>query len=410
MSGERDMYVPAWQGFALRDWSGPPRRGPRPFPLEAPHATYFHTARSAIYQLFRQLVEVGRKTVLVPDYHMGNEARAIRAAGARVVLYPVAHDLQPDLDVLRRLCENGADVLFTIHYAGWPQPIGALRALCDEWGVTLVEDCALALFSEAEGRPVGTFGDYAVFCLYKTLPVLDGGVLVQNRRVFPELDALELEPIGWAFELGRAAELWIDRYRGRSPRAGALFAAAKRRIGAALTTMRVERVPVGDIGFDPARARLGMSGWSRRMLERLNYADIPARRRANFNRLAGLLRGACEAVRWETPPGVCPLFFPLLVRNKRAAAQALWSYGIMATELWNEGDPACRDQEGGDAQYLRRHVLELPIHQDVTEAQLVYISRRVREVIAEIGSPMRPAEGRRSESLADMRGEGVGVS
>jgi perosamine synthetase len=215
MSRDTTMYVPAWQGLALRDLSGPARGGPRPFPLDAAHAAYFHTARNAIYQLFRKLVQAGRRTVLVPDYHMGNEVRAIRAAGARVLLYPVGRDLQPDLDLVRRRCDAGVDVLFTIHYAGWPQPVRALRELCDGCGAVLVEDCALALFTETEGRPVGTFGHYAVFCLYKTLPVLDGGVLVQNEEVFTELDALECEPVGRAFEWGRAAELWIERYRGR---------------------------------------------------------------------------------------------------------------------------------------------------------------------------------------------------
>ena len=111
--------------------------------------------------------------------------------------------------------------------------------------------------------------------------------------------------------------------------------------------------------------------------------------------LAGLLRGSCQGLMWDMPPGVCPLFFPLLVRDKRAAAEALWGRGIMATELWNEGDPDSSGAEGPDAQYLRRHVLELPIHQDVTDAQVEYMSRCVREVVAEIGSPPNGRGGRR---------------
>ena len=126
----------------------------------------------------------GHTRVLAPDYHLGNERRAIRAAGAQVELYAIDRQGRPDLDALSRQAARGADVLFTIHYAGWPQPVGELRALCDRHGLQLVEDCALALLSEAEGRPLGSFGDYAVFCLYKTLPVLDGGLLVQNRHAF----------------------------------------------------------------------------------------------------------------------------------------------------------------------------------------------------------------------------------
>ena len=94
------MYVPAWQGLTLRTLLA--RQGKvAPFPFHAPHRTAFHTARSAIYHLFRKLVETGRTKVLAPDYHMGNELRAIRAAGAQVELYSIGHDGRPDMDAVQ---------------------------------------------------------------------------------------------------------------------------------------------------------------------------------------------------------------------------------------------------------------------------------------------------------------------
>jgi perosamine synthetase len=372
-----EMYLPAWQGFTIREMYGHAASGTEWFPFNAPHRTYFHTARSAIYHLFRKLVAEGLTTVLAPDYHMGNELRAIRAAGARVVLYPVGRDWQPDLAALKRLAADGADVVFTIHYGGWPQPVKALRQLCDDSGMLLVEDCALALLSEVDGQSVGSFGDYAVFCLYKTLPTIDGGMLVQNRHVFHDLETLPLKPAGRVFDIGQGANLWIERFRSAHPRPGQFLWAAKRGVGAALTALRVPRVPVGDIGFDPAMTVVAMSSLSRHMLTRLDYDAIRNRRRRNFQQLAARLKGTCAAVRWGVEPGVCPLFFPLLVENKSAAALALWQKGVMATELWNEGDPAFRGQEGSGARFLRRHVLELPIHQDITEAQIEYMARQL---------------------------------
>ncbi|HJT19246.1 MAG TPA: DegT/DnrJ/EryC1/StrS family aminotransferase [Nitrospira sp.] len=374
------MYIPAWQGFTLRDILSRPRRGRVPFPLSAPHRAAFHTARNAIYHLFRKLVEAGKTRVLAPDYHMGNEIRAIRAAGGDVRLYRIRRHGQPDLDRMRLLCEQGADILFTVHYAGWPQPIQDLRALCDRYGLILVEDCALALLSERAGRPLGSFGDYAVFCLYKTLPVIDGGLLVQNRNPFDALNTLILQPTGRAFEFGQAAELWVERTRGRAPRAGAAMAVVKRRIGALLTALHVERVPVGDIGFDPARSRIGMSPWSLRLLSRLDYDGIRRRRRANFSLLADALAQAGIGPWLDLEEGVCPVFFPLLVKDKSAAARALRESGVIATELWNEGDPHFRSEDGPDSRFLRRHLLELPIHQDVRESHIRYMARRVIEL------------------------------
>jgi perosamine synthetase len=374
------MYVPAWQGLTLRNFITRPNGQLSPFPFRAPHRTAFHTARSAIYHLFKKLVESGRKHVLAPDYHMGNELRAIRAAGAQVELYAIGHDGKPDLDELSRRCSRGTHVLFTIHYAGWSQPIAELRKICDGQGLVLVEDCALALFSEIGGRPLGSFGDYAVFCLYKTLPVLDGGVLVQNRDPFVELDHLPLRPVGRAFETGQAAELWLERLRSRAPRLGARLSAAKRGMGALLNVLNVERVPVGDVGFDTEHASFAMSTWSKHLLGHLDYASIRPQRRRNFTMLAEQLAASGIAPWLDLEPGVCPLFYPLLVKDKPAAARVLRTRGVMATELWNEGDPLSACHEGAGANFLRRHVLELPIHQDIREDQIRYIARQVTDL------------------------------
>jgi len=80
-------------------------------------------------------------------------------------------------------------------------------------------------------------------------------------------------------------------------------------------------------------------------------------------------------LREDLEEGVCPLFFPILVKDKHAAAQALWRKDIGAVEFWN--DPQDNPSIGPDARYLRSHVLELPIHQDVTPAQVEYTAHHV---------------------------------
>ncbi|MCC2642616.1 MAG: dTDP-4-amino-4,6-dideoxygalactose transaminase [Nitrospira sp.] len=379
------MYLPAWPGLGLKELAGMTGGHLLPFPLEAQHTTYFHTARSAIYYLFKELVKSGRGVVLVPDYHMGNEVRAIRASGAQIAWYPATRRFEIDLDGLRRTCQRArAQVLFVIHYAGWPQQIEALRTLCDEYEMVLVEDCAMALLTERGGRPVGTWGDYAIFCLYKTLPLPDGAVLVQNRGRFDQLTALPLRRSGRIFTAGRIAELGLERIRSRWPNMGRHLMDWKLAAGRLLTRLRVERVPVGDTGFDVANVDIGMAPVSRRLLTRLDYDDIKKRRHEHFHRLAEEF--TAEAVRTDLEPGVCPLFFPLLVADKERAAQALWSRGVMATPLWNEGDVSLGSHEGEASRFLRRHVLELPIHQDLSQEHLVYMARQVRDLGIALGS------------------------
>jgi dTDP-4-amino-4,6-dideoxygalactose transaminase len=374
----RDLYVPAWPGLSPGHLLRSRRAGARPFPLGADHAMFFYRARNAIYHLFRALRLAPDETVLMPDYHSGNETSAVRAAGAAVRYYPIRRDLAPDLDALEELCRRHRPrALFAIHYLGWPQPVAELATLCREHEMLLVEDCALSMLSETGGRPLGSFGDYAVFCLYKTLPLPNGGMLVQNRRVLEELTRLPLRRCGIASLGGRTAELLLEWARARTGRLGAGLAALKAAVGRSLTSMGVERVPVGDMGFEIDQVDVAMSSVCRRLLARFDYEAIRERRRANFRVLAQGLAGRVRLLKRELEDGVCPLFFPILVEDKRAVAEALWRRGIAAVQFWNEGDPEADEAGASDARFLRRHVLELPIHQDVTPAQLHYMVEQV---------------------------------
>jgi hypothetical protein len=83
--------------------------------------------------------------------------------------------------------------------------------------------------------------------------------------------------------------------------------------------------------------------------------------------------------REDLKEGVCPLFFPILVKDKHEAAKALWRSGIGAVEFWNGSTEATVDHRS-DAQYLRNHLLELPIHQGVGPPQVHYIANQVERL------------------------------
>ena len=377
LGGPTRAYLPSWPGLSPRVYLRPEASAAPPFPLNAPNRIPSFVARNLIFHLFRALGFGKGDSVLVPDYHHGNEVSAIRASGASIVWYHVGRDMRVDLSEISRLARSGPRALFVIHYLGWPQPIEAMAALCRERGILLIEDCALALLSEADGRPLGSFGDYSVFCLYKTLPVPNGALLVQNRNPLDSLTALEFEPCGVTSLTGRCLELSLDWLRSRSIVVGGALSRAKSTMGLALNGAGVRRVPVGDTGFDVRRVNLGMSPLSARLLKRFDYAEIRNRRRSNFLALRARLLGRIDLPDLALPEGVCPLFFPILVPDKARAARALVDRGIGAVEFWNEGDAAAMGESSADAVFLRRHLLELPIYQDVTDGQLAFMADQV---------------------------------
>jgi hypothetical protein len=102
-------------------------------------------------------------------------------------------------------------------------------------------------------------------------------------------------------------------------------------------------------------------------------------RRRNFGIVEEILRGRVRLLDKPLDDGVCPLFFPLFVKDKSAAARALWTRGIETVEFWNEGDPDL-DSPGAEAQFLRRHILEAPIHQDVTPEAAAYTAKSILDL------------------------------
>jgi dTDP-4-amino-4,6-dideoxygalactose transaminase len=376
-------FVPTYQGLSAADFVRPVAAAREDcFPFNVDGRLPFYRCRNAIYHLFTALVEQNpRLTVLAPDYNSGNEILAMRAAGARIEYCPVDRQMQMDPDTVEQLCaRHNPDLLYVIHYAGWPQPMPALLDICRRRGMRLVEDCALSLLSETPDGPLGSFGDWAVFCLYKTLPLPNGALLVQNpganRMRLEALERLTLRQAGSASVLGRTAELLVQRIRGRASRVGAALQVVKRGMGRAAGAMDVRRANVGDIGFNLDEVDLAMSGVSARLLNRLDFEDIRRRRVANYRLLDAALDVTVPRAFSTLPDGVCPLFFPIVIRDKAAAARALQQRGVDALEFWNESMES-GDEMGPDARFLRRHVLELPIHQDLTPRHLAHVACEV---------------------------------
>ena len=372
------MYVSPWPGLTLSDVFPAKTNQVPTYPFNVTNRSSFCVARSGIYHLFRALGLAPNETVLVPDYHSGNEVAAIQAAGATIVYYSMRRNLEPDLEELTRLARNGARVIYVIHYLGWPQPMKEIRALCKTYGCILVEDCALSLFSETEGQPLGSMGDYSVFCLYKTLPVPNGGVLAQNNNSLPRLGGMQLQPYPSIAAAGRSAELALETVRSRWNFIGKSLFNMKQSVGRAIRAAKVRPVPVGDIGWDIANVNIAMSSLSDKIIQGLDHELIRNKRRENFLRLQGLVNGRVRMLRDDLAPGVCPLFFPILVANKHAAAESFRQAGIEAVEFWN--DPQADRPLGADARYLRAHVLELPIHQCVTPEQVDYIASKIHQL------------------------------
>ncbi len=354
-------------------------RGAPAFPFEAPGARFYYFGRNAVWTLAR-ILRLDQGEVLAPAYHHGVEIEALVDAGASVRFYGVGPKMQVEPDEVARLITPRTRALYFIHYLGFPGPARELRTLADAHGLPLVEDCALALLSRDGDRPLGTFGDAAVFSIYKTLPVPNGGVLVLSGSRPQGLPTPPEPPM--LSTLSHLASALLQNLELRAGALGRLLRQAVRGLGKlTVSTAKIERVATGTQHFNRAHADLGMSALTRRIALAQDFASIVERRRRNFFLLLGHLRDVAPPVFAELPPGVCPLFYPLRVEDKAGVQSRLAARGIETVDFWRYGHPACLPGEFPDVDALRRTILEVPIHQDLTPAAMTALAEAVRDAV-----------------------------
>lgn len=346
------------------------------FPFSEPGIQYVHFARNAIYLLVKKMGLSGRE-VLLPAYFHGVELEALLAAGVQPRFFAVRGRMRVEPDDIIAALTPRTRAIYLIHYAGFPGPAGEVQNICRERGLLLIEDCALALLSKAGDRPLGSFGDAAVFCLYKTLPTIDGGAIVMREG---QLEISGVAPGRVGTTRHTAASLLTHLEKTRGPIIRRLAHTAKA-VGKAVTNRQAtDWVDVGTQHFAVEDVNLLMSRLSRRVLDAQDFASIVRTRRRNYLLLDSLLRDIAPPVFESLPDGMCPLFYPFSTPHKHVYWRRLREQGVEAVLFWLGGELGPRPGEFPEVDELRRTVLELPCHQDMTEEQIDRLAKIVRKL------------------------------
>lgn len=378
------LYVPEYPtlypGMLLR--RGNPVHFP-PFANDNVHWFYF--ARNAVWNAVKMLGLEGRE-VLVPSYHHGVEIEALVHAGAKPVFYRIGRSWDIDLaDVAARIGPN-TRALYLIHYAGFPGPVREMKSLAKKHDLALIEDCALSLLSSDHELKLGTIGDVAVFCLYKTLPVPNGGALQVNGSHRYKLAPPQTPPAASVFN--HTASALLKNLELRGGRAGRWSRSLLRSVAhSAVRASQVERIATGTMNFDPTHVNLGISPLSLRIARAHDFPDTIARRRQNYLLLLNRLATVCPPLFESLPEGVCPLFYPLRVKHKAEVLRLLQSAGIEAVDFWRDAHPACDPGAFPDSTELRNSIIEIPCHQDIRIETMSRMAALVHDTICEIERP-----------------------
>lgn len=133
-------------------------------------------------------VKPGTK-VLANAYTLAPVPGAIFATGGVPVLVEIDEDWHTDVEDLRAKAEaSGAKYFMLSHMRGHIADMDAICAICDAFGIILIEDCAHTMGAMWNGKRSGNFGKVACFSTqtYKHLNSGEGGFLTTDD---PELAA-----------------------------------------------------------------------------------------------------------------------------------------------------------------------------------------------------------------------------
>ncbi len=262
---------------------------------------------------------------------------------------------------LETLLTPDTRALHLVRYLGFPQDAPRWRRRCDERDLLLVEDAAQAWLGTIGGRPVGSFGDVAVWCLYKTFGLADGAALMTRRPTngaVPRAGA----GLGW---LGMEHLLWF---------------ASRTRAVARLSDHRAPRVGSIEYTMGLGEPRLP-TGATLAAIPRVARPEAAECRRGHYRRYLELLPGLVPEPFASLPAGASPFVFPVAVEDKPGVLERLRAHRVRALNLWSVPHPSLPADRFPAAAELRRTVVGLPVHQELRAVDVERVAEAITLVL-----------------------------
>jgi perosamine synthetase len=327
------------------------RPRPLPFPFTEERCRTYDYGRHALWHGLRALGLSAGDELLVPAYNCGTEVAAIVALGIVPRFWGGGPELEPAEDEVAGLLGPRTRGLYLIHQLGIGHDAPRWRRWCDERDLLLLEDAAQGWPARFDGRPLGSWGDLALFSPWKSFGLPDCGAVlcdppaasVPPRGGPPGAD-LAKAFLRWPLQrVGKLAELKGRRYEY------VLDQSAEPAIG------------------DPDR---GAHRSSLALLRRLAGPRASELRARNYEWLRARL-GERMPKPLRRPAGEgCPFGFPVGSADKPGLLRHLAARGISGLDFWALPHPAAEDGAFPTVEHLRRSVVVLPVHQELRQGDL----------------------------------------
>jgi len=130
--------------------------------------------------------------VIMPAFTFVASFEAILSMGAIPVLVDIDKTLTLSPDAVRAAITPKTKCIMPVHMCGSMADLDALKAICDEHKLILLEDACQSIGGTYKGKALGTIGDAGTFSFdfVKTITCGEGGVVMTNNKdVYVKSDA-----------------------------------------------------------------------------------------------------------------------------------------------------------------------------------------------------------------------------
>lgn len=304
----------------------------------------------ALWAAFSVMYEIRRGPIVVPAFGFPATARMAAAAGADLIVVDSAVD-SPMIDIEQALAvtDSSTCAIAVTDYLDSVADCPAIRSGIPE-GVFILEDAAGSFLAEEDGRVAGNGGDIAAISLHasKIVAASEGGLLLtEDAELLDRLRVLRsnglLETVGYSVSTHVGLNMML-------PEVSAAIAVAS--LSSVETRVNIRRT-----------IRAAYSSF----LQTLIDAGVVSRLQADSD-----------------PQRFGPV--SILVENRAEILRVLRLNGIEARSCWTplvheDKLLASRVRNMGDfphATRWRNHLINLPVHEAMTESDVEYVCEAVR--------------------------------
>ncbi len=155
----------------------------------ARHAVGVNSGTAALHAALLAAGIGSGDSVIVPAFTFFATASSVSMCGAT----PLFADVDPatfniDPESIAALVRPDTRAIVGVHLFGQPFDVGAVRDLCDDHDLTLIEDAAQAHGAEYHGRRAGSLADIGCFSFYptKNMTTGEGGMVTTDDDALAE--------------------------------------------------------------------------------------------------------------------------------------------------------------------------------------------------------------------------------